>query len=385
MKAVELFAGIGGFRVACDSLGLRTVWANDNAPQAVAVYRSRFLGAALHEGNLERLLDSIPPHDVLTGGFPCQPFSAAGKKRGIEDPRGTLFQLIVDVVREKKPHVFVLENVKRLLTMDAGKHFATILDALAGLDYAIEWRLLNAMNLGLPQNRQRVLIVGVRGGREAGGLRVRLARKSELAEADGYRHALLCASSSWMDITAHGAKFPSWGVALGGRFYGADLDRFADSVPLVPLKDVLLAPAKVGPEFDFTDSTIERLKSSASVQKFIGGVEILSNQGGGARMGYTVFGVNGVAPTLTCAQSRHYERYKIGDRYRRLTNTEYARIQGFDDEHCSVVSPFAQYALFGNAIPPPMARWALQRALSEGELLTRAEPLNRQAELFSHA
>ena len=82
-------------------------------------------------------------------------------------------------------------------------------------------------------------------------------------------------------------------------------------------------------------------------------------------MGYTVFGTGGLAPTLTSTASRHYERYRVGERYRRLTNVEYARIQGFPDEHCRAVSVYSQYALFGAAVPPPMAEWVLMRATSE--------------------
>ena len=129
MKAVELFAGIGGFRIACDELDIKTVWANDIDPKASKVYRSNF-GIKEHtEGDIENYIDKIPEHDLLTGGFPCQPFSSAGKKLGIEDTRGTLFEKIVCILSKKKPKYFVLENVKRLLSMDKGAHFATILDA----------------------------------------------------------------------------------------------------------------------------------------------------------------------------------------------------------------------------------------------------------------
>ena len=370
MKVVELFAGIGGFRIACDRLGLHTVWANDNSPMACSVYRSRFGDAVLREGNIEDYLEEIPSHDLLTAGFPCQPFSSAGKKMGIEDPRGTLFQTIVDVLHARKPRRFVLENVKRLLTMDRGRHFATILDALSELDYAIEWRLINAMHLGLPQNRQRVFIVGTRDERADEG-RLRLASGEELSESPGFNARTLRSLSSWPRIVAHGSRFPSWGVAYRGRFLGADLDLFLDADSKVLLKQVLQPPREISKDFDFTESTLERLKASTVVDKYVGGVEILSNQGGGARMGYTVFGVNGVAPTLTSTQSRHYERYKVGSRYRRLTNVEYARIQGFPDDHCSCVSPYNQYALFGNAVPPNMASWALQRALSRGRSIAR--------------
>lgn len=103
------------------------------------------------------------------------------------------------------------------------------------------------------------------------------------------------------------------------------------------------------------------IDKNSPVNRLVQGVEILSNQSGGARMGYTIFGVNGVAPTLTSTTSRHYERYKIGDRYRRLTNVEYARIQDFADTHCSRASVYDQYALLGNAVPPPIVGWVLDR------------------------
>ena len=101
-------------------------------------------------------------------------------------------------------------------------------------------------------------------------------------------------------------------------------------------------------------------------------------------MGYTVFGINGVAPTLTATPSRHYERYHIGNRYRRLTNIEYARIQGFADDHCASVSVYNQYALFGNAVPPPMAKWAINAAFNPTAIDTDAIPQPpNQLELFA--
>ena len=142
---------------------------------------------------------------------------------------------------------------------------------------------------------------------------------------------------------------------------------------------------EVPTEFDFTESTVKRLKASTPVKRFVHGVEILSNQGGGARMGYTVFGTSGLAPTLTSTASRHYERYKIADRYRRLTNVEYARLQGFSDDHCSAVSVYDQYALYGNAVPPPMAVWVLKRAISPGISVERVPRKSQQQRLFADA
>jgi DNA (cytosine-5)-methyltransferase 1 len=390
MDTVELFAGIGGFRLAADRLGIRTIWANDLCPKACEVYRSRFGEKAICEGDIRKLLDQIPPHDLLTAGFPCQPFSSAGKKRGIEDPRGTLFQLVVEILQQCKPKFFVLENVKRLLHMEKGSHFATILASLAQLDYLIEWRLLNAVHLGLPQNRQRVFIVGVRDQGQLDGnspydrtLPIRLAAPEDVSHLSSVKLDWICSPTEWPDIGSHGVQFPNWGLAKSTKFFGGDLDGFSARQPRVPLHSIL--QEDVPARFDFTNSTRDRLDDSSEVNRFIDGVEILSNQKGGARMGYTVFGVNGVAPTLTSTTSRHYERYRIGCRYRRLTNVEYARIQGFPDNHCSAVSIYDQYALFGNAVPPPMAQWVIGQLATSGFSLASVPLKTAQKELFANA
>jgi DNA (cytosine-5)-methyltransferase 1 len=384
MKTVELFAGIGGFRIAAENNGLNTVWANDACAKACKVYRDRFGKDSIVEGDITTLLDKIPSHQFLTGGFPCQPFSSAGKKQGIKDPRGTLFSTVVDLLRQHEPQYFVLENVKRLLTMERGKHFATILASLAELDYRIEWRLLNAEWFGLPQNRQRVFIAGVRHSKSDPPY----SSKTRLANLADLKNRRLCVDTltshqEWTDITEHGARFPDWGLAEFGKFYGVDLDGFSQRKPTVYLNRVL--EDDVAPEFDFTASTIERLKASTRVKRMVGGVEILSNQGGGARMGYTVFGINGLAPTLTSTASRHYERYKVGRRYRRLTNVEYARIQGFPDNQCSAVSVYHQYALFGNAVPPPMAEWVIHQTINDGHDASVLPRNARQRSLFVDA
>jgi DNA (cytosine-5)-methyltransferase 1 len=390
MKTVELFSGIGGFRIASDLHGTKTVWANDICPKACRVYRHRFGKESICEGDVRKLLAEIPPHELLTGGFPCQPFSSAGKKRGIKDPRGTLFSVVVEVLQRHKPRFFVLENVKRLLHMERGVHFATILSSLAQLDYQIEWRLLNAIHFGLPQNRQRVFIIGVRSegnatgiGRSMSMLPIRLATPEDASCLGPTEIDWIRSPGDWTDIGSHGIHFPNWGLAWSTRFFAANMETFAAKEPQVMLKSVL--QDEVAAKFDFTESTLERIGGSVNVDRFIDGVEILSNQKGGARMGYTVFGINGVAPTLTSTASRHYERYKVGERYRRLTNVEYARIQGFPDDHCAAISVYDQYALFGNAVPPPMAAWVIGRLGTKG-FSSRSIPRKAmQKELFADA
>lgn len=384
MKTVELFAGIGGFRIAADSRGFETIWANDNCSKACAVYRDRFGPKELREGDIRTLFGEIPDHELLTAGFPCQPFSSAGKKKGVRDPRGTLFEIIINILRQHSPAYFILENVKRLLTMERGFHFATILTSLAELDYRIEWRLLNAMHLGLPQNRQRVFIIGTRDRlARPDPPRIRLATAQDLGELNDDQLDLLTDTAGWRPINRHGVRFPSWGIARSGRFLAANLDGFSAGMPVVPVRTILQSDAP--PEFDFTETTLGWLASNTPVNRFVQGVEIISNQSGGARMGYTIFGINGVAPTLTSTTSRHYERYKIGEQYRRLTNVEYARIQGFPDDHCQALSVYDQYALFGNAVPPSMGGWVMDRIRIQGIVAGDVPRESRQCGLFDHA
>ena len=361
MQVAELFAGIGGFRIAADSLGLETIWANDIDPVACDVYGVNFGKGSILQGDIRQIWHSIPKHQILTAGFPCQPFSSAGKKQGIRDPRGTLFEVIVEVLRFHRPTYFVLENVKRLLTMERGIHFATILSALTDLNYRVEWRLLNAKRHGLAQNRERIFIIGFDKTITSGPSLALLPDEDQDALPDGVVDAI-AQFDMWKSLESHGTSFSTWGLADEGSYICHDVDDFTDAQPPVYLKEVL--EKDVAPEFDFTSSTVDRLVKNTEVNRFVQGVEILSNQGGGARMGYTVFGVNGLAPTLTASTSRHYERYKIGSRYRRLTAIEYARLQGFSDKHCAFARQYDQYSLLGNAVPPPMAEWVLRQTIS---------------------
>jgi len=360
-RAIELFAGIGGFRLALDAATIQTIWANDCKEEAAAVYQDRFGSQDFMVGDIHQLIDQIPQHDILTAGFPCQPFSSAGKKQGLRDPRGSLFEIILQVLRSHRPRFFVLENVKRLLTMERGLHFATILNALTAEGYFIEWRLLNALHFGLPQNRQRIFIVGTLNQPKPD--QRYLATQGDLQallEQDNY--GLIHHPAQWTPITQPWPKFANWGVAQGGAYYSRCLEDFSEGCRLSALSDIL--QTSVDLRFDYTESTLERIQNSEYVNRFVDGVQILYNQRGGARMGYTVFGTEGIAPTLTATTSRHYERYYINGRYRRLTNVEYARLQGFSDEHCRVASVYDQYALYGNAVPPPMVKWVIESLLS---------------------
>lgn len=137
------------------------VWANDNDRYACRIYRKHWDDGTLQEGDIRAVdASAIPEHDLLCAGFPCQSFSIAGKRRGFEDTRGTLFFEICRVLRAKRPGYVFLENVRGLLSHDDGATFETILGALDELGYDCQWQVLNSKDYGVPQNRERVFVVG---------------------------------------------------------------------------------------------------------------------------------------------------------------------------------------------------------------------------------
>lgn len=165
MKFLDLFAGIGGFRFGMESAGHECIGFCEIDKFARASYK------AIHntEGEIElhdittvtdEEIRAIGHVDVICGGFPCQSFSIAGSRRGFEDTRGTLFFEIARFADILKPKYLFLENVKGLLNHDRGNTFKTILGALDGLGYDVEWQVLNSKNFGVPQNRERVFIIG---------------------------------------------------------------------------------------------------------------------------------------------------------------------------------------------------------------------------------
>lgn len=158
---VDLFAGIGGFRLAFEQLGGRCVFACEIEGIVRQTYERNFGDEP--EGDVTKIpADSIPDHDILLAGFPCQAFSIMGKMEGFADTRGTLFFEIERILRAKRPPLILLENVRQLLTNQRGRTFAVIQSHLRELGYYIHHAVLNALDFGLPQKRERVFIVGFR-------------------------------------------------------------------------------------------------------------------------------------------------------------------------------------------------------------------------------
>jgi DNA (cytosine-5)-methyltransferase 1 len=193
MKYISLFAGIGGFDLALQRQGHECVYVNEWDKYAAQIYEKNFCnqqaseieqdgkrrngnanqrGTDVHNRSIPALChvdtrsitvvstDDIPEHDLLVGGFPCQAFSIAGKRRGFDEIRGTLFFEIARILKAKHTRYFILENVKGLLSHDNGRTFKTIISTLVELGYDLQWQVLNSKNHGVPQNRERVFIIG---------------------------------------------------------------------------------------------------------------------------------------------------------------------------------------------------------------------------------
>lgn len=158
----SLFAGIGGFETALNRLGGRCVFASEIDKHARKAYEVLYGGDVLH-GDITKIdAKDVPDHDLLTAGFPCQAFSVAGKRKGFEDTRGTLFFEIARIASAKKPRALLLENVKGLVGHDKGRTLDTIVKTLNEIGYTVDFEVLNSKYFGVPQNRERIFIVAVR-------------------------------------------------------------------------------------------------------------------------------------------------------------------------------------------------------------------------------
>lgn len=167
LRFIDLFCGIGGFRLAAETVASEQrmlpecVFSSDIDTDAQTAYEANF--GERPTGDITQVVaEDVPDHDLLLGGFPCQAFSICGHGRGFEDTRGTLFFDVARILNTKKPAAFVLENVKRLRSHDEGRTLAKIMETLAELGYHAEWRVLNALDFGVPQRRERIFIVGFR-------------------------------------------------------------------------------------------------------------------------------------------------------------------------------------------------------------------------------
>jgi DNA (cytosine-5)-methyltransferase 1 len=304
MRFLSLFSGIGGFDLALERHGHECVGYSEINPHAVAVYKSHF-PEAINYGNVTQIkAEDLPEYDLLCAGFPCQPFSAAGSRRGFADPRGTMFGHVARIAKCRRPRTLLLENVAGLLHHDHGRTFAVILNTLAGLGYSVEWQVLNSSSFGVPQNRPRVYLVG------------HLGDGAELSPVFPL-HPTTTGSIKNLFVP----PFPQFKYKRPCRIYSAD-----GTAPCLTERD--------------TENVI------------------VAGELDRRRIYLQAHSASGISP---CLVAEHACRVFIGEHARHLSAVECERLQGFPDGYTSAVSEYQRYRLLGNSVTVPVVEAIVER------------------------
>lgn len=291
---IDLFAGIGGFHSAAAALGGKCLFASEIDTHAKETYLANY--GILPEGDITKIkAKNIPDHDVLLAGFPCQPFSIIGNRLGFDDIRGTLFFDIARILKEKKPKLFILENVKQLATHNKGKTLSVILDKLQSLGYTVYWSVLNALDYSLPQKRERVVFVGFR--------------------------------------TSH------------------SVFAFPEKLTMKPLNTILENDDEVEVKH-FASSEIVKKRNKHHKSDYFPSIWHENKSGNISSYPYSC--------ALRAGASYNYLLVNGG---RRLTPREQLRLQGFPDSFKIVCSDGQTRKQAGNAVPVPMIKEVLRKAL----------------------
>lgn len=328
MKYVSLFAGIGGFDLALNRLGHECAFVNEWDKYAAQTYEKNF-GHRPDTRDIKTIaVDEIPTHDLLVGGFPCQSFSIAGKRGGFDDTRGTLFFDIARILKEKQPRLCLLENVKGLLSHDNGRTFKVIISTLVELGYGVQWQVCNSKNFGVPQNRERVFIVGHLRGTPRPKVFPLIGNDRENSQAGEKTELVYWKNSKekWVDEM---------------KKYSPTLKTHSDLVkrPLIKRLDVDSA--------HYQDRVYDQNGIAPTLPTGTGGnhqPKILQ-----LPRGFNKGGEHSIAPTLSRNQWE-YNNMLSGVRIRRLTPIECERLQGFPDNWTEGVSDAQRYRQLGNAV-----------------------------------
>jgi DNA (cytosine-5)-methyltransferase 1 len=295
---IDLFAGLGGFRLAVESFGGKCVFSSDFDASVADVYEANF--GERPAGDITKIdAADIPKHDILCAGFPCQPFSISGKKAGFKDTRGTLFFDIARIVKQHRPKVVFLENVKNFAAHDKGKTLATVVNTLEELGYTVHHKLLNASDYGIPQSRIRVYIVAFRD-----------------------------------DLPGDKFKFPA---AKLKRCTVNDILETVDSIPEGTGIDV---------EYELDDNYKAKVPEFSPRPVRIGQIGL-------GRQGERIYHPRGHGITLAAAGGGIGGKtglYLIKNRVRRLSPRECARLNGFPDRYKLSKRRTVAYKHFGNSV-----------------------------------
>ncbi len=295
-KFIDLFAGLGGFRLALESLGAECVYSNEWDIPVQEVYRDNF--GDMPEGDITKVDETtVPDHDILCAGFPCQAFSISGKQRGFEDSRGTLFFDVARIVKEKKPKIVFMENVKNFATHDGGKTLEVVKATMEELGYSFNQRVLNSVDYGIPQKRERIYMVCFR---------------NDIAA----KHFVFPKA---VPLTKHVKDFLIEDTALTEHLY---VDR----------KDT------------YYNDTKDDVFSNKSIRLGI------VNKGG---QGERIYSTKGIAITFSAYGGGIFAKtggYLVNGRPRRLHPRECARLMGYPDSYKISKKANQAYQQFGNSV-----------------------------------
>lgn len=308
-KFIDLFAGIGGFRMAMQNLGGKCVFTSEWDENAKKTYRANFGETPFGDITKERTKNYIPDDfDLLCAGFPCQAFSIAGKRGGFEDTRGTLFFDVAEIIKNRKPKAIFLENVKGLRNHNGGKTLETILNVLRNdLNYYVpEPQIVNAKNFGVPQNRERIYIVGFRN-----------------------------------DLNINSFSYP---------------EPLEEKVYFKKVKEKKVVPTKYYLSTQYLQTLINHKERHASKGNGFGYEIIKDDQvsnaivvGGMGRERNLVIDNRITDYTPTTHIKGEVNRQGI----RKMTPREWARLQGFPDNYIIPVADASAYKQFGNSVAVP--------------------------------
>lgn len=294
---IDLFAGIGGFRIALQNMGGECIFSSEFDAEAQRTYFANY--GEMPFGDITKIDERcIPTHDILCAGFPCQPFSISGKRLGFEDTRGTLFFDIARIAKEKQPPVLFLENVKNLLSHNRGETIKQMMCILDDIGYDTQIKLLNAARYGVPQHRERVYIIG---------LRKDMAHDKFVYPAP-------------LDLPVYIENI-------------VDENKEAVEEATIHREDIEFWPN------DGREKNALRPIRVGTVNKGGQGERIYSRKG----VGITLSAYGGGAGAKTGL-------YKIDGQVRRLTPRECARLQGFPEEFIIPINRNTAYKQFGNSV-----------------------------------
>lgn len=309
IKVIDLFAGIGGFHLAFKSFGADIIYASEWDKATADIYYKNF--GIMPTGDITKIeTKDIPEHDILCAGFPCQAFSISGNQRGFDDSRGTLFFEVARIVKEKKPRVVFMENVKNFATHNNGQTLEVVKKTMEELGYSFFYDVLNAADFGVPQSRKRIYM---------------LAFRNDL---------------------------------------GVDEFNFPKSIPLNKIVKDILLPEEFTHKYEIVrnDVMMKKFIEKKSTQPIRLGIV---NKGGQGERIYSVFGTAITLSAYGGGVGAKTGIYLVDDKLRRLAPRECARLTGFPDNFVISSNDNMAYKQFGNSVVVDVLQYIIEEMINK--------------------